>query len=279
MKTIYFCVGDRERNVCGYTWRLWWAETSFYAKARETSLGGLKLSLHGQDVRPGLTSRRPGFKVDLDRGALPKAEAAEGAIAIFDESLPMWFPGAPVPGTDATHVLRFRTAWDMFLPGVPSAPVPRNVKAGDFASLVPLPRPYCAVDVDVFVSKDRPYWPHEERARRDNACLGPLRSKTGEYLTALAAHRSVLTHRAPAGLLKGLKTSDAGDRVRGLGMQLDAEVGFLWVCERVLSRTDLIKAAQASWCLRSIEPWNRKLARRCMEVGGNSDAGASRWAT
>jgi hypothetical protein len=66
---IYFCVADRQRNVYGYAWRLWWDRTSFYAKARSTPLAGIKLSMHGQDDRPCLTARKPGFKVDLDRGA------------------------------------------------------------------------------------------------------------------------------------------------------------------------------------------------------------------
>jgi hypothetical protein len=232
---IYFCVADRQRNVCGYAWRLWWGGTSFYAKARYTPLAGIKLSMHGQDSRPGRTSRRPGFKVDLDRDALRRAEAAQGAIAPVGMSLPTWFSGAPVPKTRATHVLRFRTAWDMFAPDVPSAPNPGPVRSGAFAALVPVPQPGYAVDVDVYVSRGgRPFWPNEQRARRDNACLGPLRNAAAEQLTGVVVKRPVLTDPTPKDLLPRLPPD--GDRVRGEALQVDAERGFLWICEAVLSR-------------------------------------------
>jgi hypothetical protein len=244
LNAIYFCVGDRTRNVCGYTWKLWWHETTFYAKARGAPLAGIKLSLHGQDVRSGMTARRPGFKVDLDRDALPTVKASNGTIALFDMSLPTWFAGMPVRKTGATHVLRFRTTWESFASDVPSAPIPGNVKAGNFAGIVPLPKPFAAVDLDVFVSKIGPYWPQEKQTRRDNACLGPLRSKAGECLTARVVNRSVLTSPTPPDLVNGLSAVDAADKVRGIGMQLDVHHGFLWIHERILSRSALAAASQ-----------------------------------
>jgi hypothetical protein len=236
--SIYFCVADRQRQVCGYAWKLWWDRTSFYAKARYIPLAGLKVSMHGQENRPGLRWRKPGFKVDLDRNALPKAEAAQGVIVPVGMSLPTWFPGAPVPGTRVTHLLRFRTAWDAFGPEVPSAPDPGTVKPGAFAGLAPAPPPGYATDVDVYVSRGgAPYWPNETQARRDNACLGPLRNDAGDLLTAVIMKHPTPTVPTPRNLLVRLPPS--GDRVRGHGMQVDAERGFLWICESVLSRTAL----------------------------------------
>ena len=163
-----------------------------------------------------------------------RAEAAQGAIAPVRMSLPTWFPGAPVPGTRATHVLRFRTAWDAFGPGIPSAPSPGEVTPDAFAALVPAPQPGYATDVDLYVSRGRPYWPNEKQARRDNACLGPLRSDAGEQLTAVVVKRPVLASPTPRDLLPQLPPN--ADSVRGHGMQVDAEHGFLWICEAVLSR-------------------------------------------
>jgi hypothetical protein len=67
--TIYVLVGDRSRRMYSYAWRLWWGRTSFYVKPKYTPLGALKISLDGPDVA---VASQPGFKVDLDRSALPR---------------------------------------------------------------------------------------------------------------------------------------------------------------------------------------------------------------
>jgi hypothetical protein len=242
--TLYFCVGDRQRHAYGYAWRLWWGRTSFYAKARHTPLAGLKISMHGRENRSGLAWRTPGFKVDLDRDALPKAQAAQGVLVPVGMRLPTWFSGAPVPGRRVTHVLRFRTAWDTFGPGMPSAPDPGTVRPGTFAGMAPAPPPGYATDVDVYVSRGgAPYWPNERQARRDNACLGPLSNEAGDKLTAVIVRRPTLTVPTPGDLLVDLPPSS--DRVRGQGMQIDVERGFLWICESVLSRTALQAAVRS----------------------------------
>jgi hypothetical protein len=231
-EVIYFCVGDRETRICSYVWRLWWGRTSFYVKARYEPLAGLKVSLHG----PSKEHSKPGFKVGLDEGARRKATAAGGLYVATEDWLPQWFEGRSA-GQGVMHVLRFRTTWDLFAHGVPSAPPPGDVKASAFAGLIPPPPPYNAVDVDVFVSKSRPHWPNERQARLDNACLGPLQSEAGEYLTAVAVKRSILKSRTPSAALATPPRNDE-DRVRGVGATVDD--GLLWICEQWMSRSALL---------------------------------------
>jgi hypothetical protein len=59
------------------------------------------------------------------------------------------------------------------------------------------PQPGDAVDIDLVVSKVKPYWSSEKRARRDNACLGPLRNESGDWLTGTVVKR-IASHYAPA---------------------------------------------------------------------------------
>jgi len=98
-----------------------------------------------------------------------------------------------------------------------------------------------AVDVDIYVCAREPFWPNETKARFDEAAFGPLRNAAGQYLTAVAHHRSVLRSPSPEGLIRGYPES-AGDLVRGLGLRVDQ--GVLWVCEQLLSKAQLITAAK-----------------------------------
>ena len=233
VKTIKFCVGDRTRRTNSYVWRLWWGNTSFYAKPSDPFLAAIKVSLHGPDERPLL---RPGFKVALDEGAVPKATAAGGLVAATPGFLPRWFPGDEVaPGV--RHVLRLRVAWDLFRPGVPSAPSPGDLRRDERGFVAPPPPEDHATDLDVFVGDARPYWPNEARARRDNAVLGPLANEAGQFLTAVAAKRSVLAAPAPAAAVADPPESPA-DGVRGLGGAVD-ERGFFWLLEQLMSRRAL----------------------------------------
>lgn len=165
-----------------------WSRTSFYIKAREAALSGLKVSLHGEDARhPG----KAGFKLAEDVSAVAKSEEAGGRLIASPGMLPLWFPGANAV-SGSTHVLRFRVPWDLLQPPIPSAPAPAPVRARAFAGIVRAPLPLHSVDVDVFVSRKRPYWPNEKRARADKACIGPLQNESGDYLTAVAVHRLIL---------------------------------------------------------------------------------------
>jgi hypothetical protein len=236
MTAMYICVVDRATGVCGYAWRIGWRSTSFYIKPRYAPIGGAKVSLHGPDER----HERPGFKLDIDQSALPKVIAAEGLIAGTEGWLPRWFAGRQVtPG--ARHVVRFRWSWDLFYPGVPSAPSPGTVRDTDFAAVVAPPPVTVALDVDLYVGDSKPFWPTEQQARKDNACLGPLRNDAGQYLTGVVSRRSVLLHRTPD-LALSPTAVDPDDRVRGLGMTVD-EDEVLWIREQWMSKAALIAGA------------------------------------
>jgi len=75
---MYFIVADRDRRICSYTWRIGWSGTSFYLKPLHAPLSALKVSLHGPAPRPEM---RPGFKIGIEEGAAPSAEAAGGVYA------------------------------------------------------------------------------------------------------------------------------------------------------------------------------------------------------
>jgi hypothetical protein len=234
---IYFCVGDRATKICSYAWRVGWGRTSFYLKAQYRALTELKVSLHG----PSKEHTKPGFKVDLDQTATRKAISSGGYFVATPGWLPHWFKGHPVEG-GATHVVRFRTTWDFFEVGVPSAPSPDDIKPSDFAYLVPPPPHSSAVDVDIFVSDSGPYWPNERQARLDNACLGPLQNEAHQYLTAVAVRRQIPASPTPPGALAPTSKGPA-DRVRGVGATVD-EHGILWICEQWMSRTQLVELGE-----------------------------------
>src|ERR1022692_3584669 len=134
---MYFVVGNRERQIFGYAWRIGWSNTSFYLKARYAPLAAFKISLHGPDPRP---SMRPGFKIALDDSAVPGAAEAGGAYAGSVAVRPQWFSGRKVR-SGVTHAVTFRTTWDLFTTGSPSAPGPGNVRSRTVGMVIPAPQP------------------------------------------------------------------------------------------------------------------------------------------
>jgi hypothetical protein len=226
--TIYFCVGDRALNVYGYAWRLGWSGTSFYLKLRHRPMARIKISLHS----PAAGKGQPGYKIGLDSSA-PKERADDPFAALVGAAAPGWFPGRQV-ARGVTHVIRFRSTWDLFAPGLPSGPSLNDVKEGSAAALIAIPPAGYAVDVDIYVSERRPFWPQEAAARRDNACLRALRNNAGEYVTGVSVKRAVLTSPTPPTTLAG-EPVDENDRTRGVGTAVDDE-GFLWVREQWMSK-------------------------------------------
>ena len=88
---MYFVVHDRAKNISGYTWRIMTHGTSFYIMARYAPLSTVKISLHGADPRP--TVGPPGFKVVIERQALPGAVDAGGAYMGMRPGEAHWFKG------------------------------------------------------------------------------------------------------------------------------------------------------------------------------------------
>lgn len=239
MSAMYFVVADSERKNRGYTWRIWWGGTSFYVKGRASSLAAFKVSLHGPDTaRPRL---RPGFKIAMDESAMAKAEAAGavycGSVAIA----PQWFRGRRIKD-GVTHVLTFRTTWDLFAKGIPPASNPGELRSGTAGLVIPAPTTFMAADLDLYVSDRKPYWPREAKARRDNACVGPIQNRSGQYLTGVSFRRSALKGDAPE-LALALKSRSTKDRIRGIGTAVDHR-GVLWIIEQWMSPSALTKAVE-----------------------------------
>jgi hypothetical protein len=236
---IKVIVGDRTGGNWSYGWRFWASRTSFYVKPLVSALGEFKLSFHGPDPDHG----KPGYKFAWDEQAAPKAARAGGAarkaIGWTDK---YWFAGKEVvPGVDL--VLRLRFTHDLFGTGIPNSHRPSDLQPGEVGLLVPPPSsPGETIDLDVFVCHDQPYWPSEEQARQDNACVGPLENAAGQYLTAVAIKRSVATTPSPvmdyAAPIADPYAIDPADQLRGFGAAYD-EAEFMWVQELWLSRTGL----------------------------------------
>lgn len=233
---LYFVVANRERGIFGYTWRIGWSGTSFYIKARFSPLTALKVSLHGPHPRENL---KPGFKIGIDGQAAQLAVESGGAYCGSVTQSAHWFSGSRAK-SGVTHALTFRTSWDMFLKGSPSAPNPGNLKASAFGAVLPAPASLKTADVDVYVCDRQPYWPREKQARRDNACLGPLENKAGQYLTAVSVKRSAFDQDAP-GSVFALRAKDGEDRLRGVATAADKN-GVLWIVEHWMSVSALRQA-------------------------------------
>lgn len=233
MPGFYVLVGSREPLQLGYVWRVWARSTSFYLKPRHSANRFLKISLHGPDPR----HRSPGFKLAMD-GDTPRAD--KPTVIATPGFLPCWFPGEEVqPGV--RRIARIRTTWDLFGPGVPTAPSAGEVGKGFQGALIDPPPAGYASDLDLFVSERRPFWPNEAEARKKNAALGPLVNTAGEYLTGASIRRSVLAEPAPDSE-SAMHPASSGDTVRGLHASIDPR-GFVWLCEERMSRAALLRAS------------------------------------
>jgi hypothetical protein len=227
LKAFYFLSGIRDPAICSYTWRIGTRSTSFYVKPLYKALAGFKVSLHGPDPRPTFV---PGFRFGVDASASSISTSSGGAIVQRD--LPngeRWFEGEDVEGI-ARLAMRFRVTSDLFDEGVPSAPPPtKNVKATAKGYVVPPPPVGYVNDVEIYVAPGGPYWPNETEARRNNACMGPIRNLAGEYLTGLSVRRSV-DHpiSPPEGMSQG--SGPSHESIRAVSARLDNRQ-VLWILE------------------------------------------------
>jgi hypothetical protein len=195
----------------------------------------LKLSLHSADPRH---EGKEGFKIGMDPEPAFQQAVDEGRIAALRTGdWPIWFSGLRVNG-DSTLVARLRWTWDACTRLGP-APPPGDLREGAIGLVAPLPpRPGDAVDVDLIVSKSKPYWPNEKKARQDDACLGPLRNAAGDWLTGVVTKRTA-THYAPPKSAFGPRPENSSDEIRAVSAAID-ETGFLWMIEQRMSRRGLI---------------------------------------
>lgn len=236
-EVMYFVPASLDPLVFGYTWRIWARSTSFYLTPRSAAVGGLKISLHGPDDRPDLGM--PGFKMGIDRQLMSRAEDLGIGIVngLRGGALNGWFSGHQLRDGSAWHVLTLRWTWDLFQPGVPSAPVPERPRAGAVALRLMAPTELLrVVDVELFVGNEAPYFPDDEvDARRRNALLPTLRNDAGQFLTGVCRHRTSLAPLAPR---QAFTRPPYGthDRTRGIGFAAD-EDGVAWIVEQWMPRS------------------------------------------
>ncbi|TFV44880.1 hypothetical protein [Blastococcus sp. TF02A-35] len=242
-RVIKFLVGSRRLGKFSYTWRIGSGGTSFYIKPLPAALQEIKVSLHGPDSARGLTG---GYKIELDESAGSTQQDAGALTKLVNWPQRRWFGGHEVlPGVDL--VVRLRFPWDLFdAQAVSAQPPPRGPRAREFGGLIPTPARGHAADVDVFVCRDEPYWPNEEQSRRDNANLGPIKNKAGQYLTAQVVHRHIEQEPSPvagSAPVGPLGAPPVFDRLRGLGAAFDDTAEFLWLEEMWLSRSEMQREA------------------------------------
>jgi len=236
---MYVTVGRSTTGALGFTWRMWPSRTSFYLKSRAPGLRHLKLSLHGDDPRHPLGG---GFKVAIDdEDGYRQAIVNREILSTRTGAWPIWFPGRQI-ADNAMLVARLRWTWDACARlGV--APSPGELKKGATGLYAPAPpQPGDAVDVDLVVSDGRPYWPQESKARKDNACLGPLKNEAGQWLTGTVIKR-IASHYAPPAHAVGPRPIDSTDETRAMAVAVDPD-GFLWMIEQRMSRSALVSAPE-----------------------------------
>lgn len=232
LKKILFLVRDDSTPVNSYTWRIWPAGTSFYIKSTAPGFTDMKLSLHGP--RPENPGPGPWLKIGRDSSV-----DGNSGLTVGRWNLPIWFAGHEIQ-PNVRHCVRFRFDWTMFRTGVPSGPNPGDVKQPNRSQsgvVRHAPSHGRALDVDLFISTDRPRWPEESRVKLANAMLGPLHNKSGQWLTGEIHERdlsqSPTWHQAAAPILAGTAIV-----TRGLGVAVDSEQ-VLWVNEVALNQVDM----------------------------------------
>lgn len=238
-RALYVTVGHSTTGPVGFTWRLWSSGTSFYLKARTSNLRHLKLSFHGDDPRH---PQGGGFKLGMDTEAGYREDIDTGRIlSSRTGQWPIWFPGTEI-GKNATLVGRLRWTWDACT-RLGRGPYPGDLKKDAIGLVVPAPpEPGYAVDVDLIVSSEKPFWIEEQSARAENACLGPLRNNSGQWLTGTAVKRFA-PHYPPPTTAIGPRPRSKTDQVRAVGAAVGPE-GFVWLLEQRMSLTGLADLAK-----------------------------------
>jgi hypothetical protein len=99
--------------------------------------------------------------------------------------------------------------------------------------VIPSPATLHAADLEIYISDRKPYWRHERRARRDNACTIPIRNNANQYLTGVSFRRNAFNGDVPEAAT-ALKAASGEKRIRGIGTSLDSK-GVLWIVEQWMS--------------------------------------------
>jgi hypothetical protein len=143
-------------------------------------------------------------------------------------------------------VITLRWTPGLFRRGSPSGPNPNDLRPTAIGHIVPAPDGSFAADVDFYVCRDRPWWPEEQKARADNACIGPLGNGEGGYLTAVSVRRPLRVKPTPVEARLPTPLSQ-NDKVRAVGTCVDEDVLFIveqWTSKRWLQES--YEAARAA---------------------------------
>src|ERR1700743_311428 len=132
----------------------------------------------------------------MEDGAAADALAA-GSVYCGGVALrPSWFSGHELK-RGVIHAITFRSTWDLFVKGAASVPGPGDLKSRAEGHVIPSPISLYAADLEIYISDRKPYWKHEGRARRDNACTAPIRNNPNQYLTGVSFRRSAFNGEMP----------------------------------------------------------------------------------
>jgi hypothetical protein len=240
---VAFTVGDS--GALGNIWRLTAKRTDFYLDP----LGqrdAVHLSVHGPNERLPDGHR---FHVKVNRKAAANLRA-EGHFIV--DSIPR--KGHVLNGRElapgAFLLARIRWLWHLqrprFRQAALSGPAPTisDNRAGARPSGELQPNE--AADLDLVVSYDMPYWPHETGSLRNNARLGPLRNDVGLWLTTTSYRRSQMEYPTPEGLVLPLPAiGEEPNRIMGGGPGVEQAGDIYWFVETITSR-QLIESSMST---------------------------------
>ena len=238
---MYLTLGRPGGAIVGYTWRVWSSRTSFYLTSRDLA----------HDTVEAQSSRRrsaapAGRRVQVGDGpedAFERDIAANKIVGVRVGGWPLRSSGSALTER-AILVLRFRWTWDAIIRLGPAPPAGALRVGATGLAIPPPPKPGDAVDVDFVVSRDEPYWLNEKRARKDNACLGPLRNDSGVWLTGTVVKRWA-SHYPPPPTAVGPRPANRDDQLRAVAAAADS-TGFVWLIEQRMSRSALTDASKSS---------------------------------
>ncbi|MET7282359.1 hypothetical protein ABZS29_29290 [Kribbella sp. NPDC005582] len=241
---VAFTAGDS--YALGNIWRLTTKRTDFYLEPVGVP-GGLHLSAHGPNRR---FPDRHRFHVKVAEDAVEKATRRSHFMYHKVGPRGHEFDGQAIaPG--AFLVARIRWVWDLQREEFRQAalnrgPLPEIGAGQSGRKLSSILEPEAAADLDLVVSYEEPYWPHERGSLEHNARLGPLRNDAGMWLTATSYRRSLLKHPSPDGLtLPGPTADEQPNRIMSGGPGDDKSADIYWFVESITSR-ELIEANQDS---------------------------------
>lgn len=230
-------------------WRFTGKRSGFYVDLSDGK-EKVKLSVHGPQKKH--TSHR--FHIKVDHGWADTAHE-HGEFIAHGLDAEYSFAGVEV-APRAYHVARVRWSAEILrrkykrfvvsteLPEVsttePGHIVSKPVGTGD------------CVDVDLVMAYDTPYIAGGERARKDNAVLGPLTNGTGMWLSATVVRRLERDHPTPADLhCPRPEPGEVPNRLLACGPGNDGADGIYWFVEGVTSRSLVERSLESQASSRS----------------------------